>query len=86
MSLSPLPTDRRIDRDKKVELDPAWLSWFNSIQFWLFPNGQYGTTSARPTKNLYIGRMYLDTTLTKPIWVSAVSPSVVWIDATGAIV
>jgi hypothetical protein len=86
MSLQPIPTDRRIDKGKQVEIDPAWLAWFGSIQFWLFPNGQYGPTSARPTTNLYIGRMYYDTTLHYPVWVNAISPSVVWHNASGATV
>lgn len=83
MSLSPIPTDRMIDKAHKSEISELWLSWFGSIQFWLFPLGQNGTTAKRPTTNLYVGRPYFDTTLTKPIWVKAISPSIVWVDATG---
>lgn len=85
MSLSPIPTDRFIDKDKKVEVDEIWLSWWNSIQFWLFPNGQFGTTANRPTTNLYIGRMYYDTTLHYPVWVNSLNPTV-WHNGAGAAV
>lgn len=44
---------------------------------------EYGTTAQRPTTNLWIGRPFYDTTLNKPVWVNAVTPSVVWKDATG---
>lgn len=43
-----------------------------------------GATSARPTQ-VFVGQMFLDTTLSKPIWVKSLGP-VVWIDATGATV
>ena len=86
MSLSPVPTIRNIDDVKKVHIDPIWVAWFNSIQFWLFPIGQFGTTAKRPTTNLYIGRMYYDTTLQYPVWVHAISPSIVWHNAAGAVV
>lgn len=79
MSLSPVPTSREIDKAKKVELDPVWIAWFNSVAFWLFPNGQFGTTAKRPTSNLYVGREYFDTTLGFPVWVKAISPSIVWV-------
>lgn len=41
-----------------------------------------GTTSARPTNNLYIGLMYFDTTLNKPIWYNGTT----WVDANGTTV
>lgn len=44
---------------------------------------EYGTTAQRPTDNLWIGRIFYDTTLNKPIWVNAITPSIVWKDSTG---
>lgn len=38
-----------------------------------------GTTANRPTVNLYVGRVYFDTTLGLPIWYSGTQ----WVDATG---
>lgn len=46
---------------------------------------QTGTTAQRPTGNLWIGRVFFDTTLGKPIWLKGVRPTV-WVDATGAAV
>ncbi len=46
-----------------------------------------GTTANRPTKLLWPGRMYYDTTLAangKPIWVNKGATG--WVDATGAAV
>jgi len=42
-----------------------------------------GTTAHRPTKGLYVGRFYYDTTLGKPIWLHSVNPTV-WHDGSGA--
>lgn len=44
---------------------------------------QSGTTAQRPTTRLWVGRFYYDTTLNLPIWVNAVTPSIVWKDAAG---
>lgn len=41
-----------------------------------------GSTSSRPITNLYIGLLYFDTTLGKPIWYNGDN----WVDATGTIV
>lgn len=41
-----------------------------------------GTTAQRPTKLLWTGRPYFDTTLGKPIWYKTAG----WVDATGAAV
>lgn len=46
---------------------------------------QSGITADRPTKTLWIGRRYYDTTLNKPVYLRAVKPNV-WRDAMGAIV
>lgn len=65
---------------------PAWANWFASVFRVCASVVQSGTTANRPTENLWIGRMYYDTTLSKPIWVNAVTPSVVWKDAAGTTV
>lgn len=46
----------------------------------------YGTTAARPTADLELGQMFFDSTIGKPIWLKATTPSVVWVDSTGAAV
>lgn len=65
---------------------PPWANWFSSVYRICFSVVQSGTTAQRPTKNLWIGRMYYDTTLSKPIWVNAVTPSIVWKDGAGTTV
>ena len=72
--------------DKDGKVTKVGSEWLNLI--WLAANSltEYGTTAQRPTANLWIGRPYFDTTLVQPIWVSAVTPAVVWVDATGTTV
>lgn len=84
MSLTPLPSTPRVTH--KDLFTPIWQAWVHSIQQWLGPQGQTGITSARPTKSLYIGLSYFDTTLGYPVFVKQVSPSIVWVNASGATV
>lgn len=64
----------------------AGAEWLSLI--WIASNSvtESGTTAQRPTANLWLGRVYYDTTLSKPVFVNAVSPSVVWKDAAGTTV
>ena len=64
----------------------AWSQWFGQVFAVVFAMQQSGPTANRPTKGLWTGRMYFDTTLNKPVWVRAVKPAVVWVDATGVAV
>ena len=59
----------------------------------VYNNGNYqsiqtiknGTPQSRPTP-IAIGDNYFDTQLGKPIWCKQISPSIIWVDATGATV
>ena len=62
-----------------------WQAWFSRIHSIVVTGQQSGTTANRPTIQLWVGRQYYDTTLNKPVYVSAVKP-VVWRDAAGTIV
>ena len=42
----------------------------------------FGTSAQRPTANLFVGKMYFDTTLGQPIWCSSISP-IVWVNSAG---
>jgi hypothetical protein len=64
---------------------PPWAGWFTLVQTIVQALSSSGTTAQRPTATLWIGRMYFDTTLGKPIWIRSLSPTV-WIDASGAVV
>ena len=88
MSLSAMPTDNQIV-DQGGRLTFVWQSFLNSMQYWLSPVGQSGTTAQRPVDSsrrpLYIGQSYFDTTLAKPIWVRFRNPTL-WVDSTGTTV
>jgi hypothetical protein len=88
MSLTPIPTNNLVT-DGQGRLQAVWQTFMESVNYWLRPLGQSGTTATRPLDSsgiqLYIGQMYFDTTLGKPIWVKSRNPTV-WVDATGAAV
>ncbi len=63
----------------------SWQTWFSEAARVLLANVESGTTANRPTKFLWIGRRYYDTTLGKPVYVASVGP-VVWKDASGSTV
>ena len=69
--------------DKKPTL--AWEAVFTRWQSIIAADQQSGATADRPTEGLWIGRRFYDTTLNKPIYVSAVKTTV-WRDASGAVV
>lgn len=60
-----------------------WLQLLSRWQRIVTSVVQSGSTLNRPTKTLWLGRTYYDTTLSKPIWVKQVRPSIVWVDASG---
>ena len=57
-----------------------WLTFFNAAYQVCNAASMSGTTVNRPTKLLWTGRPYFDTTIGKPIWYKTVG----WVDATGA--
>lgn len=61
----------------------AWAVWFTNL--WVQTNSISGPTADRPTKDLFVGKQYYDTTLNKPIWLRSVRPTV-WKDAAGVTV
>lgn len=66
-------------------LTDSWRSWFSRVQAIVSASQQSGTTANRPTKVLWLGRRYFDTTLGKPVYVRSVNPTV-WVDAAGVVV
>jgi hypothetical protein len=63
-----------------------WRAWLDRLNRTMINVGSSGTSTARPTNNLYPGLCFFDTTLGKPVFVKTVGPPIVWVDATGAIV
>lgn len=74
----------------KARVTTGWTNFFSNVYQILFAVTQSGTTANRPTKGLYVGRVYFDTSLGahgKPIWVASVSAGVAtWIDAASNVV
>lgn len=60
----------------------AWAEWFMQVFRICFSVQQSGTTADRPTKDLWVGRTYFDTTLNRPIWYTGTN----WIRADGVVV
>jgi hypothetical protein len=58
----------------------SWKEFFSDTFTAIFAMQKSGTTALRPTKGLYIGLVYFDTTLGNPVWYSGTA----WVDATGA--
>jgi len=69
-------------RSTRLQLNPPWTNFFTHVFEICFANQSSGTTANRPTTYLWVGRIYFDTTLGKPVWLKSVSPSV-WVDAAG---
>jgi hypothetical protein len=61
---------------------PGWKPFFSSVFALLAAMTQSGTTAQRPTSLLWVGRMYMDTTLGLPIFY--VGPGWVKADGTAA--
>lgn len=61
----------------------AWAIWFTRL--WVQVETGSGPTADRPTKNLFVGKQWYDETLSKPIYVRSVRPTV-WKDAAGVTV
>jgi hypothetical protein len=78
VSLPPVP-GQMISRNGI--LTPPWLSWFSQLYAFLTQTVS-GATAARPTTNLYVGRYYYDTTLSIPVWVASLNPTV-WVNSSG---
>ncbi len=72
--------------DANGNFTQALIAWVSRMTFIGQAAQQSGTTANRPTSNLWIGRIYYDTTLGYPVWVHSVGPPVVWHNGAGAAV
>ena len=54
--------------DQSGAVSPVWRTFFGAVFTILSALTQSGTTANRPTRGLWTGRMYFDTTLGLPIW------------------
>ena len=62
-----------------LKVDP---NWFTQLWRLCLTIGDHGTMAQRPVKGLFVGRMYFDDSLTKPIWFDGTH----WRDSAGTIV
>ena len=71
-----------VDEDRMITL--PWGAWFNRAHDIISSAQQSGATADRPTKVLWIGRRFFDTTLGKPVYLKSIRPSV-WVDGAGTV-
>ena len=74
-----VPVDTFDSRGMPVAVDNGWATFFSSAYYILFAVTQSGTTAQRPTKLLWAGRTYFDTTLGMPIWYKFAG----WVNSSG---
>ena len=77
-----LPSNDPLVDDKGMAFR-TWAQWISWVHQTVSAMRQSGPTAERPTKVLWIGRQYFDTTLGIPVWVDSVRPTV-WVNASGA--
>ena len=80
MSLINQPPNVKVD--DATQVNQGWATFFNTVFQLLVALTSSGTTANRPTKMLWVGRTYFDTTLTRPIWYTGTN----WIRADGTVV
>ena len=68
--------------DDGTQITSGWAQFFNAVFTLLSGLTSSGTTANRPTKNLFLGRTYFDSTLNRPIWYTGTN----WIRADGTVV
>jgi hypothetical protein len=79
--INPPPTRSPIVNDSGM-INPEWQEFFSAAFFSLRAQEMSGTTANRPTKRLFVGMPYFDTTLNRPIWYTGTN----WIRADGVVV
>lgn len=62
------------------ETSSLWMIWFSELIKAVNEMQATGTTAQRPTAPPFIGFMYFDTTLGKPIWAKTATT---WVDSAG---
>lgn len=86
LNIPPLKSQLAVEGSLAAWSQP-WANWLMQAYRILFAVSQSGTTAQRPTENLYVGRMYYDTSLGakgKPIWRNKTNDGWVLADGTAA--
>lgn len=74
------PVQETVDKGNSV--NPQWVPWFTgsgSVSNILTSITSYGTTAQRPTAAVFVGQIYFDTTIGRPVWCVSTNP-IVWVD------
>jgi hypothetical protein len=79
--IAPPPNQSKIAEDSGTA-GSSWVEFFSEVFKSIRALQNSGTTAQRPTKGLYVGRPYFDTTLNRPIWYTGTN----WIRADGVVV
>lgn len=74
--------DRQDSTGALVEPREGWRNFFQAIYVSCVSVSESGVTAKRPTKFLWVGRRFFDTTLGIPIWYNGAA----WVNASGAVV
>ena len=78
------PSNTPLVDPKTGNITAEWNAWVSRAHMIVSSLQQAGPTADRPTKDLWIGRSYFDTTLGKRIEVKSVRPTV-WVDGVGTV-
>lgn len=79
--LSPPPVRVPFDKNDESVLPPSeWITWISQLEQLFNKLQGTGTTSQRPNPSPFIGYMYYDTTINKPIWAKTATT---WVYADG---
>lgn len=77
------PTQEPIYRREVDDTAPVWARWFAGLVNAFNNLTATGTTAQRPSPAPFIGFMYFDTTINKPIWAKTLT-QYVYSDGTNA--
>ena len=64
----PQPPLQSSNNDASGKFSAVWQSWITRVQSVLNALTASGTSSGRPTQNLYVGQPYFDTSLNQIVW------------------
>lgn len=81
MAIINSPPQTAVD-ENGTAISQGWVTFFSNVFTILSAVVSSGTTANRPTRVLWVGRTYFDTTLNRPIWYTGTN----WIRADGTVV
>ena len=70
--------------DENGNITQPWMAWVQRVNDISVMGQRSGTTANRPVSTLWIGMVYFDTTLGKPVWLRSNNPNV-WVDGVGTV-